>query len=132
MVITMLTQLTFDDFSRVQLVEVIGRVDNDSTATLDQSVEEALASGRNQIILDLSGVQYMNSAGLRELVQLWKRVQKTGGTLIVANPSERVKRVLDLVGLETVFRIYSDPAWNSSLRSAANLPTSQRQTCYCS
>lgn len=128
----MLTQLTFDDFSRVQLVEVIGRVDNDSAATLDQSVEKALASGRNQIILDLSGVQYMNSAGLRELVQLWKRVQNTGGTLIVANPSERVKRVLDLVGLETVFRIYSDPAWNSSLRSAANLPTSQRQTCYCS
>jgi len=128
----MLTQLTFDDFSRVQLVEVIGRVDNDSTATLAQSVDSALASGRNQIILDLSGVQYMNSAGLRELVQLWKRVQTTGGTLIVANPSERVKRVLDLVGLETVFRIYSDPAWNSSLRSAANLPTAQRQTCYCS
>jgi len=128
----MLTQLTFDDFSRVQLVEVIGRVDNDSTATLDQSVDKALASGRNQIILDLSGVQYMNSGGLRELVQLWKRVQNTGGTLIVANPSERVKRVLDLVGLETVFRIYSDPTWNSSLRYAAKLPTSQRQTCYCS
>jgi anti-sigma B factor antagonist len=128
----MLTQLTFDDFSRVQLVEVIGRVDSDSTPTLDQSVEKALASGRNQIILDLSGVQYMNSVGLRELVQLWKRVQNTGGALIVANPSERVKRLLELVGLETVFQIYTDPAWNSSLRSAANLPTSHRQTCYCS
>jgi anti-sigma B factor antagonist len=128
----MLTQLTFDDFSRVQLVEVIGRVDNDSTVTLEQSVEKALASGRNQIILDLSGVQYMNSVGLRELVQLWKRIQNTGGALIVANPSERVRRLLELVGLETVFQIYTDPAWNSSLRSAANLPTSQRQTCYCS
>jgi anti-sigma B factor antagonist len=128
----MLTQLTFDDFSRVQLVEVIGRVDNDSTVTLQQSVEKALASGRNQIILDLSGVQYMNSAGLRELVQLWKRIQKTGGALIVANPSERVKRLLELVGLETIFPIYSDPAWTSSLRSAASLPTSHRQTCYCS
>jgi anti-sigma B factor antagonist len=48
----------------------------------------------------------MSSAGLREMVRVLKRVKRTGGDLRIANPSDRVKEVLELAGLDTIFEIY--------------------------
>ena len=60
-------------------------------------------------MLDLGGVEYMSSAGLREMVRVLKRVKRSGGDLRIANPSDRVKEVLELAGLDTHFRNLSDP-----------------------
>jgi anti-sigma B factor antagonist len=117
---------------RFQLLEVFGRVDGENALELGQSVERAVAEGRINLLLDLSGVQYMNSSGLRELVQIYKRLLRIGGSLTVVNPSERVKSLLELVGLETVFDIYFDPLWNPSRYTTATVASLPRQMCYCS
>jgi len=128
----MLTDRIQANPNRFQLLEVIGRIDGNNVLELGAAIEHAIGEGRIHLLLDLSGVQYMNSSGLRELVQVFKRLQRIGGSLTVVNPSERVKSLLELVGLETIFDIYSDPLWNPArYTTSATLTSLPRQMCYC-
>lgn len=88
-----------------QVLEVIGRMDGSGNAQLVQMLDHALGNGFRSLVLELSGVEYINSAGLRELVALFKRTQEKGGKLSIANPTERVKTLLELVGLDTIMEI---------------------------
>lgn len=100
------------DPGRTQLVEIVGRLDNAHAATLTGHAEDALARGRPHLILDMSAVTFINSAGLRALMQIVKRAAAASGSLTIMNPSDHVAKVLALVGLDTVFRILYDPQWN--------------------
>ena len=114
---------------QIQYLEIIGRVDNSNVGTLANTLDEAITQERYEMVLDMSGVTFINSAGLRELVRIFKRSQRAGGMLHILNPSDQVQRLLELVGLDSVFHIYFDPTWNfapnKSLPAAA-----QRQICY--
>jgi anti-sigma B factor antagonist len=118
------------DPSRLQLFEIVGRIDSDSALALAQSIKNAVASGRDQVLLDMSGVEYMNSAGLRELVKAFKQVQRISGRLILVNPSEYVRRLLELVGLETIFEIHVDPLWDPTRLIPGEMPPVARQMFY--
>ncbi|MCL4237429.1 MAG: STAS domain-containing protein [Anaerolineae bacterium] len=109
------------DPNRTQIVEIVGRLDSAHAASLAQHVEEALAHGRPHLILDMSAVTFISSAGLRALLQSDKRTAAAGGTLTLVNPSEPVEKVLELVGLDTVFRIAFDPQWNPLQQSLASV-----------
>jgi anti-anti-sigma factor len=126
----MAKKLTLSRIAHVELIEVIGRIDG-NTLPLVEALDDALASGRHQLILDLSAVEYINSAGLRELVQLLKRVRQKGGELSIANPTERVRTLLELVGLDSVLDIYSDASLGWPHLSNASLFALKRQICYC-
>lgn len=93
-----------------QLFEIIGRINDDNANQLAQSLNNAISEGRHHLVLDLSGVEYMNSAGLRALVNLFKHVERVGGTLTIANPSSRVKTLFELVGLDSVLDIEEEGA----------------------
>jgi anti-sigma B factor antagonist len=112
----MLAQLIQTHPDHIQVLEVIGRIDANNAVWLTLDVDNALACGRDQVILDLSGVIYINSAGLRELVQIWKTVQQAGGTVLIVNPSDYVRKVLELVGLDSVFAMQNDPNWELAAR----------------
>jgi anti-sigma B factor antagonist len=114
---------------QIQYLEIIGRVDNKNVGQLADTLDEAITQGRNEMVLDMSGVTFINSAGLRELVRIFKRVQRVGGMLHILNPSDQVQRLLDLVGLDSVFDIDFDPTWNFA--PTKSLPdAAQRQICY--
>ncbi len=91
---------------RVTLMELTGRIDSTNANQLGDALNESIADGRNQLVLDLSGVEYMSSAGLREMVAALKQCRKGTGDVRLANPSDRVKEVLELAGLDTIFDIY--------------------------
>lgn len=126
----MLGQLIQAAPSRVQLVEVIGRIDTDNAHVIDQIVQAALVAERSVILLDVHSVEYINSSGLRTLVQLFKQIVRRGGRLVLINPSENVQRLLELVGLENVFDIHYDAQWNTAA-SPTKLPPTSREICYC-
>ncbi|MBN1202352.1 MAG: STAS domain-containing protein [Anaerolineae bacterium] len=102
----MAMEINSSEMKRVQLFEVIGRVDSTNANELGTALDKSVDSGRNNLVLDLNGVEYMSSAGLREMVRVLKRVKRVGGDLRIANPSERVKEVFELAGLDTIFEIY--------------------------
>ena len=97
------------EFKRVQLLEVSGRVDSTTAYQLGEALTKVIDNGKNKIVLDLNKVEYMSSAGLREIVSALKRVQAlpaSGGDVRIANPSDRVREVLELAGLDEIFKIY--------------------------
>jgi anti-sigma B factor antagonist len=118
------------DSKRLQLFEIVGRIDSDSALAMARVIENAVTGGRDQLFLDMSGVEYMNSAGLRELVKAFKLVQRAGGRLILVNPSDYVRKLLELVGLESVFEIYVDPLWDPMRLTPNDLPPVPRQMFY--
>ena len=103
----MVMEINSSELKRVQLFEIVVRVDSTNASELGTAMDRAADEGRNHIVLDLGGVEYMSSAGLREMVRVLKRVKRSGGDLRIANPSERVREVLELAGLDTIFEIYS-------------------------
>lgn len=114
------------DPNRTQIVEIVGRLDNAHATTLTGHAEDALTHGRAHLILDMSAVTFISSAGLRALVQIARRTAAAGGSLTLMNPSEPVEKVLELVGLDTVLRITFDPQWNPLQPGA---PGVTRQMC---
>ena len=109
----------------VIIVHCQGRiVYRDEAAALSQLVGEILED-RGKIILDLSGVSFMDSAGIGELVQLHTWAQAKDAELKVASPSSFVRRLLDLTHLDSFLDIHS--SLGDAL--AVPLPRDAEQLC---
>jgi anti-anti-sigma factor len=93
----------------VTLVEVIGRVDSSNADALGDALTHEIDNGNVNLVLDLSRVDYMSSAGLRELVSAYKKVKRLEGDVRLVQPSPRVQEILELAGLDTVFQTFASP-----------------------
>ncbi|MFZ4813078.1 MAG: STAS domain-containing protein [Phototrophicaceae bacterium] len=93
-------------FDSVTLVEVNGRVDSMNADQFGEALLTEIDSGNTKVVLDLAGVDYMSSAGLREIVTALKKVKRNQGDLRIAQPSERVMEVLEIAGLNTIVQIF--------------------------
>lgn len=107
--------INVSDQNEITLVEVSGRVDSMTANQFGEALTTQLDAGNSHIVLDLSSVDYMSSAGLREIVSALKTAKKAKGDVRLANPSSRVREVLEMAGLDTIFRIFptQDAAINS-------------------
>ncbi len=91
------------------LIEVSGRIDSTNANELGGALMTEINAGNTQLVVDLASVDYMSSAGLREIVSALKKVRGKGD-LRLARPSERVLEVLEMAGLDTIFQIFPDQA----------------------
>ena len=103
------------DDGDVTLVEVSGRIDSMNANQFGEALIGEIDSGKMHIVLDLASVDYMSSAGLREIVSALKKVKRGQGDLRISQPSERVLEVLEMAGLDTILQIFpsQDDALNS-------------------
>ena len=101
-------EISITPMKRVDLVVVSGRVDSSTSTELDDVLQNRLDEGRSNLVLDLSDVHYMSSSGLRSLVSALRESKKKGGDVRIASPSERVREVLGLAGLDSLFESYDD------------------------
>ena len=105
---TALATIEIDSFKRVDVVKVEGRIDSSNAREFDEALKKLIDQGRNNLVLDMSGVNYMSSAGLRAMVTALRATKKNSGDVRLADPSPRIKEVLKLAGLESVFTTYED------------------------
>ena len=89
------------------LIEVSGRVDSMNANQLGDALSSEIDQGHTNVVLDLAGVEYMSSAGLREIVTALKKVKRANGDLRVAQPSDRVLEIFEMAGLDTIVQIFS-------------------------
>jgi len=69
-----------------------------------------LAVGKRHFVVDLSGVDYIDSSGLGQLISIWTSIRNKGGYMTVLNPNKRVHRLFDITRLHTIFEIFeSEP-----------------------
>jgi anti-sigma B factor antagonist len=101
-------EISTKEMKRVSLVTVGGRVDSATAPDFEKALQALIQASRSQIVLDLKGVDYMSSAGLRAMVSALKAAKSGGGDLRLAQPSERVRAVLELAGLDAIFTTYDD------------------------
>ncbi|MCU0511776.1 MAG: anti-sigma factor antagonist [Anaerolineae bacterium] len=80
-----------------------GRLDSINAALLQQTLFPVIETeGLTDIVLDMSAVQYISAAGLRVLRQLYERT----GSVRLASPSPRVMEVMQITGLDVLYRLY--------------------------
>lgn len=101
-----LVDIQVEDLKRVELVRISGRIDSSNAAEFDRVLKE-VASRKQNVVLEMSGVDYISSAGLRAMVALLRECKKQKGDVVLAKPSERVVEVLALAGLDTLFQVQS-------------------------
>ena len=99
-------EITTQDFKRVAVMSVTGRVDSATAPELESQLRTLVDGGKTHIVLDLKNVEYMSSAGLRAMVSTLKAVKRVNGDLRLANPSARVEEVLHLAGLTSIFTMF--------------------------
>ncbi|NLG55645.1 MAG: STAS domain-containing protein [Rhodococcus sp.] len=83
-----------------------GRVDSIGAGELEVALDEALEQGHNKLVLDMAGVQYINSAGLRTLADAVTRARNKGGDVRLAALTPRVARVFKIIGFDRFFEDY--------------------------
>jgi anti-anti-sigma factor len=78
-------------------VALVGRLDSDSAAGFDEKLSAALAAQISVLVLDLSELEYISSAGIRSLFAARVAMGEKGGRLFVLSPQPAVRKVLDMV-----------------------------------
>jgi|SoiMethySBSTD1v2_1073268.scaffolds.fasta_scaffold127164_1 anti-sigma B factor antagonist len=84
-----------------ELVTVRGEVDMDTAGQL----VEAIAAVARTAVVDLSGVTFIDSTGLQELLRAQEAARRRGDDLILRHPSKAVRRVLEITGLIDRFAV---------------------------
>ena len=72
----------------------------------ETALTDLIGQGRRHLALDLGGVEYISSAGLRVILASAKALKDKQGLLLLANPRGPVKEVFDISGFGSVFNIY--------------------------
>ncbi|HUL73052.1 MAG TPA: STAS domain-containing protein [Vicinamibacterales bacterium] len=90
------------------VVELSGRLTvNDQPGVLKEAVANAVSRGARNVLLDLSGVRYIDSTRLGELIAAHITVSRQGGKLKLVGTPERIVELLHMAGLDGVFERFA-------------------------
>ena len=87
------------------VVTLTGEVDVYTAPTLRARLIEAADSDSSAIVVDMSGVDFIDSSGLGVLVSILKRVREQGSTMSIVSDREVILKVFRITGLDRVFPI---------------------------
>ena len=85
------------------IIEVAGRLDTTTAPILDKKINEDANDAKN-LVLDLNGLEYISSAGLRVLLSAQKKMQKIG-SMTVKNVCPQVMEVFEMTGFADILTI---------------------------
>ena len=96
----------------VAIVTVTGEItlNKGSDVLLRDKIQSLLQQGYHKMLLDLGGVSYVDSAGLGQLVQVHATAAQNGGVLKLLNLTKRLKDLLVVTKLLTIFDAYDSEA----------------------
>ena len=93
-----------------QRIEIGGRLDTHTYQALDQKLAPVLASNVQSLVLDLAGLEYISSAGVRSVFKARKALSARGGKVLVVNPQPQIQKVFDVVKAVPLNEIFSSMA----------------------
>ncbi len=85
------------------VVALEGEVTVFTSPALRERLRSVLEDGPRRIVMDLSGVGYVDSSGVATLVEALREIRGLGGEMVLAGVAERVRGVLEIARLDTVF-----------------------------
>ena len=97
------------EVGHVTIVDIGGRIVlGDETDALRATIRDLIGEGKKKIVLNLAGVDYIDSSGVGELVSGFTAVRRAGGELKLLNLTKKVHDVLNVTKLYTVFDVKDD------------------------
>lgn len=120
-------QVTTRELNDVELIAINGRVDSVEASKLASALEAAHQRGKYRIVVDMSQVEYMSSAGFRALGDAQRNSKRhPRGEVVLAQVSTNIHEALELVGFAEYFHIADSVS--SALEFAANPPAGESTT----
>jgi anti-sigma B factor antagonist len=102
-------QISTRELNRVTVVYAVGRLTlSDGRTQLRDLIYVLCSNGHKRFLLNLAGVDYIDSDGMGELVRCYSVVRQRGGEMKLAQLSQRVANLLELTRLNTLFDIYPE------------------------
>lgn len=102
-------EVNVNQYKHCDLVEVNGRVDSYTAPKFAEALEGITDDGRYKIALDMDGLEYMSSAGLRVLISTQKTCKRYNrGEIVLARVPERIYEALDLAGFVPLFKFFDN------------------------
>jgi len=97
-------------YPNVVILELTDRLTLETEADLRDAVRRQLDAGRRHIVLDLARAPYVDSCGLGTMVQAYVSAHRVGGSVKLLNVGQRVRQLLTITRLLTVFEVYQPEA----------------------
>lgn len=95
----------------VRLLEINGELDLSTAPQLERQLDQAIASPKAAVLIDLTDCTFIDSTGIALVVRAWQRVDAAAGNggegaLVLCCQNEQVRRVLEVTGLEHSLRVF--------------------------
>ncbi len=92
----------------IAILTLKGRLSLGESTLVREKISQLAAAGHIRVVVDLSGVDYIDSTGLGILVICFTSLKKQGGALKLVNPNKRNVELLLLTKLHTVFEVFNE------------------------
>ena len=120
-------EITVKEFKHIELITIKGRVDSVEASRFSQALEAANHRGKYKIVVDMSQLEYMSSAGFRALAAAQRNSRHHNrGEVVLAQVPDLIREALEVVGFTEYFNIMDDVS--SALEFVANLPAGDSST----
>ena len=87
-------------------VDIAGRLDTETSDHASDELGRIVVSGNSQVVLNLDGLEYVSSAGLRVILKAAKALQAAQGEMKICHAKGLVKEVMDISGFNQILSIY--------------------------
>ena len=102
-------QITTREVDRVIVVDAVGRLTlSDSRTQLRDLIHVFSGNGHKKFLLNLAGVDFMDSDGMGELVRCYSAVRQRAGEMKLVHVNQKVQDLFQITRLNTLFEIYSE------------------------
>jgi len=120
-------EITTQEINTVELITVRGRVDSVEATSLAKALEAAGRRGKHRLVVDMSGLEYMSSAGFRALGDAQRESKRhPGGEVVLAQVPALIHEALEMVGFTEYFHIEDTVA--AALAFVENMPAGDSPT----
>ncbi len=86
----------------------VGLIDTNTSSILEQEIDDILVSKPKVIVLDLAGVTFLSSSGVRVVFKTKKEVESFGGGLIMLNLQPQIKKVFEIINAIPSLNIFAN------------------------
>lgn len=94
----------------VAIVAVSGRIDAITAPDFEKSLDELITAGDRVILIDLTALGYISSAGLRSILSSAKKLKALSGEILFTGLQGPVEEVFQISGFKSIFKIFSSEA----------------------
>ena len=103
-------EITVQEFKHCDMITIKGRIDSATAPQLSQALETANNGGKYKLVVNMSDLEYMSSAGFRALLAAQRNSKRYNrGEVVLASVPDRIREALELAGFTELFKTFDDP-----------------------